>query len=126
MPEWFTAISHIVALLTHLIPCAIAAMITHEGGHYAAALRFGHKLKFRFAFGKLWKIPVPRYIWTMPEMEPWKQTYVALAGFVTEFASAALCVLAFPGVWKWYLAVVMAHFALYPHYAGKDSDWKWV
>jgi hypothetical protein len=113
-------------LAARLILCAIAAIIIHEGGHYAAALRFGHKLKFRFTWGKLWGIPVPRYIWDMPEMERWKQVHVALGGFVTEFASALPCFLVFPGVCVWYLGVVMAHFAVYPFYAGENDDFKWV
>jgi hypothetical protein len=113
-------------LAAQLILCAIAAMIIHEGGHYAAALRFGRRLKFTFTWGRLWKIPVPRYVWDMPEMERMQQVHVALAGFVTEFASVLPCIMLFPEIWPWYLGAVLAHFALYPLYAGEDNDWKWV
>jgi hypothetical protein len=63
----------------------------------------------------------------MPEMEPWKQAHVALAGFAAEFASLLPCLLAFPDIWPWYPAAVLAHFALYPFYAGEDNnDFRWV
>ena len=102
-------------------------MLIHEGGHYLAALRFGHRLRFSFSLGWLGCIiPVPRFIWRMPEMAPWQQAHVALAGFAAEFASVAAAFVAAREVWLWYLGVVAAHFVLYPLYAGEESDWKWV
>ena len=102
-----------------LIISLTLCLVTHEGGHYVAALCFGERLKFRFAWGR-WH--VPRLVWTMPEMERWKQRAVALAGFMTEgFVAGALC----GAGWPWMAAVFAAHLGAYPFYAGDASDFAW-
>ena len=94
-------------------------LITHEGGHWLAARYFGEKIKFRFAWGKYC---IPRGIWDMPQMERWKQRVVAAAGFGAElFVAAILGALG----WPWMAGVFVAHFVLYPIYAGEASDFKW-
>jgi hypothetical protein len=109
-----------------VILAILFAGVIHEGGHYLAALRFGERLKFRFSWGWLWKIPVPRFIWKMPSIECWKQIHIALAGFVMEFAAIPAFFLGVSSFWRWYAAAVLLHFVLYPFYAGGDSDWKWL
>jgi len=54
-------------IILDLAAAVFAAVLFHEGGHYVAALCFGHKIKFRFEWGKLFGVvPVPRGVWTMP------------------------------------------------------------
>lgn len=91
----------------------------HEGGHYLAALLFGRRLKFRFAWGKYY---VPRYIWDMPVLDRRKQRVIAAAGFGAEALMAGI--LAAFG-WPWMAGVFVAHFVAYPLYAGNASDFKW-
>ena len=110
--------------LINFISAGIAACIIHEGGHYVAALFFGERLKIRFEWGKLFGVvPVPRWTWTMPYMEAWKQRIVAVAGFGTEFLCAGIC-----GAlgWLWLLLVASVHIIAYPFYAGESSDFKWL
>lgn len=97
----------------------------HEGGHYLAALYFGKKLKFRFMWGRFY---VPRYVWTMPWMDYWKQRIVALAGFGMEFAFAALLLLIqqLRPFGACYTLVALLHLVAYPWYAGDTSDFKWL
>ena len=112
-------------IILDLAAALFAAVLTHEGGHYVAALAFGHKIKFRFEWGKLFGvIPVPRGVWDMPDMEPWKQRIVALAGFGTEFACAAVAIALLD--WPWLLLVASVHLIAYPFYAGEASDFKWL
>ena len=110
-----------------LIPLALfVAFLVHESSHYLAARLFSKRLNFRFSWGRLWKIPVPRYVWTMPYMERWKQRVVALAGFGVELLGSTAAML-FDGDFAfWYVVVVFAHLFLYKFYAGEDSDFKWV
>ena len=108
-----------------LAAALFAAMFFHEGGHYVAALCFGHKIKFRFEWGRLFGvIPVPRGVWDMPDMASWKQRITALAGFGTELAcaGAVMAVLC----WPWLLLVASCHLIAYPFYAGESSDFKWL
>ena len=66
-----------------IVSAILTAFITHEGGHFLAALLLtGKVLKFRFAFGKLY---VPRFTWTMPYTTRKEQRIIALAGFASEF-----------------------------------------
>ncbi len=44
----------------------LAPLVVHEGAHYLAALLMGSRLRFRFSWGRLGKIPVPRWIWAWP------------------------------------------------------------
>ena len=102
----------------------IAACFVHEGGHYLAALAFGRQLKFRFEWGRLFGVvPIPRWTWTMPYMDDWKQTFVALAGFSVEFACAGAAVAL---GWLWLLLVASCHIIAYPAYAGEASDFNWL
>ena len=111
--------------LLNLAIAGIAACLTHEGGHYLAALCFGERLKFRFEWGRLLKvIPVPRWVWFMPDMASWKQKTVAAAGFGTEFV-AAMAALRLTG-WTWLMLAASVHLLLYPLYAGDSSDFKWL
>lgn len=105
--------------IVDIIGALLLCFLSHEGGHFLAALCFGHRIRFRFAWGKCY---VPRYIWNMPQMERWKQRIVAAAGFCAEGAVAgALC----GGGWPWMAGAFVAHLAAYPFYAGTASDWKW-
>lgn len=109
-----------------LIAAVLAAVLIHEGGHYLAALAFGKRLRFRFGWGRLFgKLPVPRGLWTMPQMASWKQRVVALAGFGTEFAAAGMLLVTCPNWALGYIPIVLVHFALYPHYAGEHSDFNY-
>ena len=97
----------------------LLCFLTHEGGHYLAALCFGRRLRFRFAWGRFY---VPRFVWDMPHMERWKQRVVAVAGFWAEaFVAGALrgC------GWPWMAGAFVVHLAAYPFYAGAASDWRW-
>lgn len=106
-----------------LLSIALAALI-HEAGHWFAARYYGQTIKFRFAWGKLWKIPVPRGIWNMPSgLTQTQEQIIALAGFGAEFAAAPFFILC--GWWV-YAVVVAAHLAVYNLYAGGASDFKWV
>ena len=98
---------------------ACICCFSHEAAHYLAALCFGRRIKFRFAWGRFY---VPRYVWNMPYMERWKQRVVAAAGFGTEALVAAI--LAAFG-WPWMAACFVVHFVAYPFYAGEASDFKW-
>jgi len=90
--------------------------VIHELGHFLAALLFGKVIKFRFSFGKIKGIPVPRWVWNLPSGLTKNQIiFVTQAGFVYEFIAA----LFLPKV---YLAVACLHFTLYPWYAGKEND----
>jgi hypothetical protein len=112
-----------------LILALLCACGVHEGGHYAVARLFGKRLKFSFAWGELWVLPIPRFTWGMPLFfanEGWKRKAVALAGFGAEFLAAPIF-WALPGVFGvWYTAVSALHLLLYRFYAGEDSDFKWV
>lgn len=110
--------------ILNLILAGIIACLTHEGGHYLSALAFGERLKFRFEWGRLFGVvPVPRWVWTMPYMDGWKQRVVAVAGFGTEFLAAGVCVAL---GWLWLLLVASCHIVAYPFYAGENSDFNWL
>lgn len=105
-----------------IVSAILTAFITHEGGHFLAALLLtGKVLKLRFAFGKLY---VPRFTWTMPYTTRKKQRIIALAGFASEFIvmSALSFVLNNPI----YIITALLHFISYNFYAtDTSSDFKW-
>ena len=93
--------------LLNLALAGIAACLTHEGGHYLAALCFGKRIMFRFEWGKLFGVvPVPRWVWGMPPIWEWQQRIVALAGFGVEFLCAGIAVAL---GWLWLLMVASCH-----------------
>ena len=96
---------------------ALLPVFVHELGHYGMAFALtGVALSFRFEKGTLWRIPVPRWVWDYPAGVTDKQMrLIAQAGFGLELALA--CVLPWP-----YGAVALAHFLLYPWYAGENND----
>ena len=104
---------------------ALLALLIHELGHYLIALYFGEQLAFRFELSKLFgKIPIPRFIWTMPEgLTNMQKKAVALAGFGTELTAIVPCVLM--GFWE-YAVVAGTHLVLYNWYAGENNDFKWL
>ena len=115
------------------IICAfLACLITHEGGHYLAALCFGRKIAFSFRWEKsILMIYIPRYTWRMPTgLQAWQKAIVALAGFATEIGVAtALFVLNrvyaidsfFMAV---FLNIALVRLVFYEFYAGEASDFK--
>lgn len=109
-----------ISLFEGLFIILFTCFLSHEGGHFLAALLFGHRLRFRFQRGRF---GVPRMIWTMPVMAVRRQRIVAVAGFVCEFAVTAAmalcgCPLAF--------TAACVHLGAYPHYAGEDSDFRFL
>ena len=108
-----------------LIVAISLAGIIHEGGHYLAARFFGHRLRFRFAWGRF---GVPRFVWEMPhffQCENWKRKVIAAAGFGAELFAAVVLLAAWHDFGRWYAGVALAHLVAYPWYAGNASDFKW-
>ena len=105
-----------------IVSAILTAFITHEGGHFLAALLLtGKGLKFRVAFGKFY---VPRFIWNMPYTTRKKQRIIALAGFGTEFI--AMSALSFVLNNPIYIITALLHFISYNFYATDTStDFKW-
>lgn len=104
-----------------------AAMLLHEGGHYLAARCFGKHLKFRFEWGGIRKIPVPRFVWSMPYLSAkWKQKVVALAGFGLELFCIPLLVGLAGDFGILYMGVVAVHLIAYRFYAGDANDFRWL
>ena len=106
-------------MFCYIFFAVVLCFLVHEGGHYLAALCFGERIKFRFAWGKYY---VPRYIWDMPAMERGKQRVVAAAGFCAEGAVAGALLAA---GWPYMAVAFLAHFVAYPIYSGEASDFKW-
>ncbi|GHV36398.1 hypothetical protein FACS1894187_10940 [Synergistales bacterium] len=109
-----------------IILAIVAAFLIHEGGHWVAAFCFGERLRFRFAWGRLDRIPVPRYVWKMPYLARWKQRVIALSGFGAEMLAALSFWVIVDAFLKYYAAVALAHFIAYRFYAGEDSDFRWI
>lgn len=108
-----------------LIAAIVAAFLLHKLGHYGAALWFGHKLRFRFAWGRF---GVPRLVWRMPhfyQCEMWKAKIIAAAGFGAELFAAVVLLAAWREFGLWYAGVAVAHLAAYRWYAGETSDFRW-
>lgn len=111
-------------ILLNAILAGIVACVTHESGHYVAALCFGKRIEFRLEWGWLFGVvPVPRWVWYMPNMAEWKQRVVAVAGFGTEFLAAGVCVAL---GYLCPLMVASVHIIIYPFYAGASSDFNWL
>lgn len=107
--------------------CVVAAATTHELGHYAVARYLGQSISFRFEWGWLGIVPIPRGLWYMPDIERWKQRTIALGGFTLEIALAILLKSVFGTAFLcYYLTVTLVHLFLYPFYAGGASDFKWL
>ena len=103
----------------------VPAFLLHELAHYLTAKYFGTRLTFRFEWGKLFgKIPIPRYVWDMPEELTLKQKkLVALSGFGVELLAAIPC--SCVGLWE-YPIVAVLHLVLYSFYAGENNDLRWL
>ena len=97
---------------------AILPVLIHEGGHFLAALVFGKRLQFRFSWGRLGPVPVPRWVWYWPQgLSEVQFMVVCHAGFALELALIPL--LPWP-----YGAAAIAHYWTYPFYAGEMSDFE--
>ena len=94
------------------------AYLLHEGGHCTAAFCFGHALKFRRTG--------LRFVWGMPDVEPWKQRIIALAGFGTELLAVPIFIVSVPELALWYAVVAVLHFIAYPFYANEYNDFRWL
>ena len=105
-----------ILIVEILLSVAIAGLI-HELGHYVAALAFGSRLHFEFSWGELFGLRVPRWTWQWPNVTPERLRIICQAGFVAELALVPLL------PWS-YQVVALAHFALYPWYAGECSDFR--
>jgi len=106
-----------------LLLVALAAII-HETGHWLAARCYGRAIKFRFTWSKLWRLPVPRFIWDMPTgLTPTQKRVIALSGFGAEITAGIPFMLC---SWWMYAVIVAVHLITYPLYAGEYSDFKWV
>ena len=95
----------------------IAPLLVHEGAHYLAALICGNRLRFRFSWGQLGPVKVPRWTWRWPEASPGHIKIICQAGFLVELGLIPF----FP--WQ-YQAVAIIHFAAYPWYAGESTDFR--
>lgn len=104
----------------------LVGFLAHEASHYITARFFGKKITFTFSWGKLFNmIPIPRYIWIMPEDLTAKQKCtVAANGFRGEFIVAMVLLL----ITNSYIPMIAAviHFLLYPYYAGSNSDFNFI
>lgn len=90
--------------------------IIHEAGHFIVAKIFGQTLNFKFEWGKLGPIPIPRWTWNHPNVKEWQLKVICAAGFGLELVLIPF--MPFP-----YQVAAIAHFATYPMYAGDKSDW---
>lgn len=101
----------------------VLAVIIHELGHFIIALGYGHFLRFEFSWGRLWRIPIPRYVWYMPEEFTDRQKrHVALGGFGAEILVAPILYFLLP----YYPLIAFLHLMAYPFYAGDSSDFQWL
>ena len=103
----------------------LLAGVIHMGGHSLAAHWFGHKLKFRFAWGRF---GIPRFVWNMPYFfmnEGWKVKVIAAAGFGAELFAAVVLLAAWREFGLRYAGVAVTHLIAYRWYAGEASDFKW-
>lgn len=103
------------------------AVFVHELGRWLVARVFGEKLSFSIGWGVIGEIPVPRGMWSMPNIDSWKQRVIAAAGFVSEIGLGVI-------LWDMgakplvhvYIGFALIHLILYEFYAGNDSDIKWI
>lgn len=99
--------------------CLPLPILVHEAAHWLVAKVLGTPIRFKSSWGRLGKVPVPRWTWTWPDVSPFKLRVICLSGFAAEMALITLLPLA-------YWAVAMVHFVLYPFYAGENNDWAGV
>lgn len=112
-------------LIMILFAAVMAAFLMHEAGHFLGALYFGYVLKFKFTWGALFKIWVPRLIWTMPAaLTDCQKRLVALAGFGFEIITIPIFYILVD--LRLYPFVVLLHLIVYQFYAGTDNDFKWL
>lgn len=103
----------------------MAAFLMHEAGHFLTALCFGYVLPFKFAWGRLFKVRIPRLIWTMPAaLTDHQKGIVALAGFGFEIVTMPIFYILID--LRLYPIVVLLHLVAYEFYAGSDNDFKWL
>jgi len=94
-------------------------LIVHESGHYFVSLYFKKPIRFKLSFIKLFKYPIPRFVWDIPTGLTKEQIKVLMqSGFVLEFLLIPLFPIS-------YFIVTMIHFILYPWYAQENSDFKY-
>lgn len=87
---------------------------------------FGQTINFEFSYGMLFGVvPIPRGIWYMPAIEPWKQKTIAIMGFGTEFLMIPIIYCAYQNLGIFYTMVAFAHLFAYPFYCGEANDFKW-
>lgn len=116
-----------MGLVTASFLAVILAVVVHESGHWLCARAFGEKINFRFGWGLIGDIPVPRGLWTMPDIEPWKQRMIAAAGFVAEIAvGLVLLYEQIQPLASVYISFAVIHAILYKFYSGEASDYKWI
>ena len=110
-------------IFINILLSVVLAGLIHELGHFIVALGYGNFLRFEFSWGHLWRIPIPRYIWYMPEEFTDRQKrHVALSGFGTEFMVAPILYFLLP----YYPLIAFLHLTIYPFYAGSVSDFQWL
>ena len=113
--------------LFELIMAVILAMFIHEFGHTIVCKFYtGNFLDFYYTEGDLWGIKIPRFIWSMPKIEYYKQRNIAAAGFIFEFIPMICTVFSMKSFWIIYAVVVTLHYVAYPYYAGENNDFKWI
>ena len=95
----------------------VAPLVVHELAHWIAALLVGSRIRFKFDWGKLGPIKIPRWTWTWPEATKTQIRFICQAGFLAEIALIPFM------PWE-YQAVALIHYALYPWYAGDSTDYK--
>jgi len=116
-------------ILIYFLIAPIVACVIHEFGHWLMAKIFGEKIKFKFALGRLWYIPIPRWTWVMPwRLKGWRRRAVALAGFGLEVMAIALMPFIFvpKEFFFCYAVVAMLHVIAYPFYAGSANDFNYL
>lgn len=116
----------LMLIIFSIVMCAF----THEYAHYLTAMFFGKTIKFKFSIGKLFNIiPIPRWTWTMPNLERYKQKIIALSGFIVEELIGVLVLVFIYPIYEYagiYSLIAILHLALYNLYAGEDSDFNWI
>lgn len=117
-----------IKILFDLISCAIILMVTHELGHFMMALLHEKVIKFEFSLEYLLnKIPIPRFIWYMPDdLELNQKKIIAISGFGFEFIYSIVFYCATHATFGILLIIfALVHLCLYNFYAGENNDFKW-
>lgn len=112
-------------IFINILLSVVFAGLIHEMGHFIIALGYGHFLQFEFSWGRLWRIPIPRYVWYMPEELPVQaKRHVALSGFGFEILAIPIFYILIDLMI--YPIIVLLHLITYKFYAGADNDFKWL